>query len=150
MALATPLLQKDIGDASSKAANPLAGTISPGFTIHLLVEIWNAPFSALADAESVRSILEQAVSVPPLGGTESNRVRTFQFNPYGVSATATNSAVHILIHTWPEKGYAAIDIFSRTQGDAHKALERMKNRLNPENIHIMELTRGKLLDMEDT
>ncbi len=150
MALATPLLQKDIRDSSKKAVNTLAGAMSAGFSTHLLVEMWNAPFSSLADAESVTSVLEQAGTILPVNSGEETTIRTFQFNPYGVSATASNSALHILIHTWPEKGYAAIDIFSRDQNEAYAALERMKARLNPGNIHVMELARGKLLELEDT
>ncbi len=150
MALATPLLQKDVRASSNKAVNPLAGAISPGFSTHLLVEMWDAPFSALADAKSVNSILEQAGTILQVKTSEKTKIKTFQFDPYGVSATATNSSVHILIHTWPEKGYAAIDIFSRDQNEAYAALERIKAKLNPGNIHVMELARGKLLDLEDT
>lgn len=150
MALATPLLQKDIRNSSDKTSNMISGPISVGFGTHLLVEMWHAPFSSLADAESVNSILEQAGAALHINSTDKIQIRTFQFDPYGVSGTATNSSIHILIHTWPEKGYAAIDIFSKEQDEAYAVLERIKDRLNPGNIHIMELARGQLLDLEDT
>ncbi len=149
MAIATPILQKNIDKTSNKTSDILTSSISVGFTTHLLVEMWHAPFSSLADAESVNTILEQASSALHLGG-EKIQIRTFQFDPYGVSGTASNSEIHILIHTWPEKGYAAIDIFSKEHDEAYAVLERIKAKLNPGNIHIMELARGQLLELEDT
>ncbi len=149
MAIATPLLQKNLENSSHKT-NLLSSSISVGFSTHLLVEMWHAPFSALADAESVSTILEQAGSTLSMNGSDEIQIRTFQFAPYGVSGTASNSSIHILIHTWPEKGYAAIDIFSKEHDEAHAALERIKTRLNPGNIHVIELTRGQLLELEDT
>ncbi|RUM89470.1 MAG: adenosylmethionine decarboxylase [Thermodesulfatator sp.] len=150
MALATPVLQKDIRSSSDKTTRPLNTSVSRGFPTHLLVEIWHAPFSALADAQKIGSVLQQAGSAISMEGDDTLQISTFQFDPYGVSGTATNSTIHILIHTWPEKGYAAIDIFSKQQDEAYAALERIKAKLNPGNFHVMELTRGQLLELEDT
>ncbi len=150
MALATPLLQKDIQNSPTDSSNLLNSPVSKGFGTHLLVEMWHAPFSSLADAESVSSILQYTVSHLQMDSMEETRVNTFQFDPYGVSATATSSVLHILMHTWPEKGYAAVDIFARNQADAFNALERIKFKLNPKDLHVMELARGQLLNMEDT
>ena len=150
MAVATPLLQKYLRTFSNQGTDLLSSPVSMGFSIHLLVEMWHASFSSLASAESIRVILEQVHPSLHLNGVEKTRIRVFQFDPYGVSGTATNSTVHILIHTWPEKGYAAMDIFAQDRDDAHAALKQIKAGLNPENIHVMELARGKLLELEDT
>ena len=150
MAVAAPFLQKDIRTSSNRGAGLLNSPISTCFSTHLLVEMWHAPFSSLASAENIRIILEQAHPPLHLNNVEKARIRVFQFDPYGVSGTATSSTIHILIHTWPEKGYAAMDIFAQEHDDAHAALKRIKARLNPENIHVMELARGKLLELEDT
>lgn len=150
MAVAAPLLHKDIRTSSNTGAGLLNRSISTGLSTHLLVEMWRARFSSLASAENIRIVLEQAHPPLHLNGAEKARIRVFQFDPYGVSGTATSSTIHILIHTWPEKGYAAMDIFARDHDNAHEALERIKARLSPGNIHVMELARGKLLEMEDT
>ncbi len=120
---------------------------------HLLVEMWNSPFSKLADANIIGEVLGRA-------GKESNgngngkepktEVRVHQFNPYGVSGQASGPFAHILIHTWPEKDYAAVDIFARDREDAYLALEQLKKDLKPEYVHVLELRRGQLLEMEDT
>ena len=150
MALSTPLLQNDIQTTANNDIDPLNSHISVGFNTHLLVEMWHAPFSVLANAESISAVLEQADSAIRLNRGEKIRIRVFQFDPYGVSGTATSSAIHILIHTWPERGYAAMDIFAQDYDDAHAALQQIETKLNPGNIHVMELARGQLLELEDT
>ncbi len=41
-------------------------------------------------------------------------VSTHRFTPQGLSCIAQISASHIAIHTWPENGFAAVDVFSCT------------------------------------
>ncbi len=118
---------------------------------HLLVELWSAPFPKLADARQIQEILGKAGACEnKLGKTESAEVRVHQFDPYGVSGTASSPMAHILIHTWPENRYAAVDIFSHGRDEAYLVLERMKKELCPEYVYVLELQRGQLLDMEDT
>ncbi len=118
---------------------------------HLLVELWSAPFPKLADARQIQKILGKAGACDNGMGTDSPaEVRVHQFDPYGVSGTASSPLAHILIHTWPENRYAAVDIFSHGRDDAYLVLERMKEALCPEYVHVLEMKRGQLLDMEDT
>jgi len=118
---------------------------------HLLVELWSAPFPKLADARQIQEILGRAGACEEQLGQEGlAEVRVHQFDPYGVSGTASSPLAHILIHTWPENRYAAVDIFAHDRDGAYLVLERMKKALTPEYIHVLELQRGQLLDMEDT
>ncbi len=150
MATATPVLQKDVGQTKQKA-DMLNSSFACGLSTHLLVEMWQAPFSSLASADVIGSVLEKAASsCNDFDGCHDIKVNTYQFDPYGVSATVSNSALHVLIHTWPEKEYAALDIFARDQVQAHKILESLKSTLNPGHVAVIELTRGQLLEMEDT
>ncbi|NPA94085.1 MAG: adenosylmethionine decarboxylase [Thermodesulfobacteria bacterium] len=150
MATATPVLQKDIHQTKQKA-DMLDSSFVSGLSTHLLVEMWKAPFSSLASADVIESVLEKAASsCSSYENDKDLKINTYQFNPYGVSATVSNSTIHILIHTWPEREYAALDIFAREQGQAHKILESLKATLNPGHVEVIELTRGQLLEMEDT
>lgn len=118
---------------------------------HLLVELWSAPFPKLADARQIQEVLGKAGACDHQPGQDdSAKVCVHQFDPYGVSGTASSPLAHILIHTWPENRYAAVDIFSHDRDGAYLVLERMKAELRPGYVHVLELKRGQLLDMEDT
>ncbi len=150
MATATPLLQKDIQGTEQKA-EMLDNSFACGLKTHLLVEMWQAPFSSLASADVIGSVLEQAASCcATFSGNKELKINAYQFNPYGVSATVSNPTVHVLIHTWPEREYAALDIFAQNQELAHKILENLKSTLNPGHVEVIQVTRGQLLEMEDT
>lgn len=66
-----------------------------------------------------------------------------QFSPEGVSGLLCLAESHISIHTWPETGYAAIDIY--TCGDSampRKAIEHLIEVFEAKNDHVVEITRG--------
>lgn len=118
---------------------------------HLLVEMWRSPFSLLADAREVEKALYLASSeeegLDTASGTE---VRVHQFEPYGVSGAVRSMHANIVIHTWPENGYAALDIYASSRDHAYRVLAGIERGLLPENVQITELIRGEYLDIEDT
>ena len=61
------------------------------------------------------------------------------FNPYGVSGVVIISESHLAIHTWPELGYAAVDLF--TCGDK---CDFLKKKFHCQNATFTELKRGIL------
>ena len=68
-----------------------------------------------------------------------------QFDPQGVSGVVMIAESHIFIHTWPEYGYAAADIF--TCGNSvqpQKAAEVLVGKLGSRSHSIMEIQRGIL------
>ncbi len=122
-----------------------------GMGTHLLVEMWQSPFPTLADARVIEQALGRAgVDHTGLCDNASTDVRVHQFSPYGVSGTASSPYAQILIHTWPENKYAAIDIYARGRESAYQVLEQMKRDLKPGYVHVLELQRGNLMEMEDT
>ena len=114
-------------------------------TTHLLVEMWQASFSLLADAKEVERALRFAGN-----GHDNTEVISYQFSPYGVSAKATFGHAHIFIHTWPENGYAAIDIFANNHDGAYEIFERLKEAIKPHYVHVLEMKRGQLIELEET
>lgn len=139
----TPVCQIDRLDAF-----PAQGGRSRSFplTTHLLVEMWEAPFKALARAKEV----ERALRFSGNGHGERGEVVAYQFEPYGVSAKATFEGSHIFIHTWPENGYAAVDIIASSQEGAYAILERMKEAFRPRYVHVVEVRRGHLVSEGET
>ncbi|RPH93656.1 S-adenosylmethionine decarboxylase proenzyme [candidate division KSB1 bacterium] len=70
------------------------------------------------------------------------------FNPHGVSGVVVIAESHLTIHTWPEYGYAAVDLF--TCGDdvnPDSAFEHLKSELEAGAFNAFEMKRG-ILDVE--
>lgn len=69
-----------------------------------------------------------------------------KFSPFGISGVVVIAESHISVHTWPEYGYAAIDIF--TCGDALKpeiAADRLIGKFQSKEPSVVELKRGTFL-----
>jgi len=68
-----------------------------------------------------------------------------QFNPFGISGMVVIAESHLSIHTWPEYGFAALDIFTcgeiiKPEVAAHYLIKRFESK----NPSIVEMKRGLL------
>ena len=63
------------------------------------------------------------------------------FSPIGITYFAVITTSHFSIHTWPECGYAAVDIFSCSHDIPDNICEMLKASLHAENIQIRTITR---------
>ncbi len=86
---------------------------------HLIADAWQVPPELLNDPAHIEKVLSRAVEV---GGATLINLCVHQFSPHGVTATATLAESHIAIHTWPEHGYFAVDLFFCGAGDPRAAL----------------------------
>ena len=65
------------------------------------------------------------------------------FNPYGVSGVVIISESHLAIHTWPELGYAAVDLFTcGDKCDPKVSYEFLRKKFNSKKATFTELKRG--------
>lgn len=107
---------------------------------HLLLDLAGAPFATLDDPSVVESALVDTVAAMEahvLG------VHLHRLEPQGISGVVVISESHLTIHTWPERGEAAIDLF--TCGDAARAREAVKalvSRLGATTSNLREVWRG--------
>jgi S-adenosylmethionine decarboxylase proenzyme len=68
-----------------------------------------------------------------------------KFNPHGVSGVVVISESHLAVHTWPEYGYAAVDVFTcGTEIDPWVAQKYIAVGLKSENSTAIEMKRGTL------
>ncbi len=76
---------------------------------HCIVELYGCPRELLNDEQFVRNVVREATShgLATLMGEVSH-----QFHPHGVTALGLLAESHIAVHTWPEHGYAAADVFT--------------------------------------
>jgi S-adenosylmethionine decarboxylase len=106
--------------------------------MHLLVELWEA--EGLDDPKVIEDILCRAAEAAEATVLHSHM---HHFSPYGgVSGVVVLAESHISIHTWPERAYAAIDIFMCGTCDPHKALPLIRGHFKPGSIEVSEHRRG--------
>ena len=109
-------------------------------SVHLLVEFWGCKSKVLNDHAFFVESLEKAAK---LSNATVLEIASHQFSPFGVTAIALLAESHLSIHTWPERKYAAIDVFTCGEKmDPHKTVEVLKKMLNPTTIDIEEVSRG--------
>lgn len=113
----------------------------------MLLEIKDCNRDTLNDLERLQGILVKAAG--EAGATVVEKA-FHQFNPHGVSGVVIIAESHLFIHTWPEHGFAAVDIFTcGTSLRADKAAEWLAKELGSNNYSIIELRRGVLPGIEE-
>ena len=109
---------------------------------HLLLELKDCDKEVLDDIGFIKGVLLAAAS--ECGATVLGE-SFHRFNPQGVSGVVVIAESHLFIHTWPEYGYAAADIF--TCGNSvqpERAAEILIRKLGTESHSIIEIQRGIL------
>lgn len=107
---------------------------------HILLDCWNAKH--LDDLEHIENTLRKAVEVC---GATLLHIHLHHFTPNaGVSGVAVLAESHISIHTWPERDYAALDIFMCGNTQPHNAIPVFKEAFATEHIEVTEHLRGKM------
>lgn len=110
--------------------------------IHLLVELRDCNRDVIRNLEKVRDAMVSAAKE-----AEATIVNEsfHEFNPFGISGMVIIAESHLSVHTWPEYGYAAVDIF--TCGDLIKPQEAaafLIERFESKNPSVVEMKRGML------
>jgi S-adenosylmethionine decarboxylase len=109
---------------------------------HLLLELRDCNEKILKNVESVKEIMLAAAKEAKATIIGNN---FHEFNPFGVSGVIIIAESHLTIHTWPEYGYAAVDIF--TCGDLlqpEKAVKYLVKKFECKNPSVVEMKRGIL------
>ncbi len=105
---------------------------------HLIVDLWGA--RGLDDAAAIERALRQAVEA---AGATLLHIHLHRFTPQGgISGVALLAESHISIHTWPERDFAAIDIFMCGACDPYKAVPVLRRIFAPTSMQISEHKRG--------
>ena len=105
---------------------------------HLIIDLWEA--EGLGDRDRIETALIDAVKAA--GATLLHiHLHTFEEGG-GISGVAVLAESHISVHTWPEKGYAAFDVFMCGDAQPRKALDVFKAAFNPGRLVLGEHKRG--------
>jgi S-adenosylmethionine decarboxylase proenzyme len=110
---------------------------------HLLVELYDCDKEALNDLSYLReAMLTAAIDCGAVVLGDSFH----HFSPQGVSGVVIIAESHLSVHTWPEHGYAAVDVFTcGTTVNPEKAAEVLIEKLGSRNHSLTEIKRGLLV-----
>ena len=106
---------------------------------HVLADFWGCRPELLDDAGLLMQALRRAAleaNMTILGEEEH------KFEPQGFTGLLLLAESHISIHTYPERGYAAVDVFTCGGGLTQQAIEYLKRVLEPDRVKEVTVKRG--------
>ena len=109
---------------------------------HIIIDLWGA--KQLDDLKLMERTLRKAVDV---SGATLLHIHLHHFTPNGgVSGVAVLAESHISVHTWPERDFAAFDVFMCGDAEPEKCIPVLQDAFNPSSINISEHLRGATID----
>ena len=137
----TTMLQ--INEMSNLLSHPLNEKPLTLVGVHCILELYDCSPEHLNDRPLIIEALREAAKIAK--STLLGEVN-HQFNPHGVTALALLAESHISIHTWPEDGYAAVDVFTcgeHTQPE--DACQYLAKVLQAGNHVLLKLPRRRMM-----
>lgn len=106
---------------------------------HVISELWGCDFEKLNNLVRVEQIFVEAAL---RSGAEVREVAFHKFAPQGISGVVIISESHLTIHSFPEHGYASIDVYTCGELDPNVAANYIADALGAETRENVELPRG--------
>jgi S-adenosylmethionine decarboxylase len=105
---------------------------------HLILDLWDA--EGLGDTQRIERAMREAVIA---AGATLLHIHLHTFTPNGgISGVAVLAESHISVHTWPERGYAAFDVFMCGSAEPRKAIAVLERAFAPKRVVIGVHKRG--------
>ena len=109
--------------------------------LHLIIDLWGA--KRLDELELMEDALREAVRV---AGATLLHIHLHHFTPNGgISGVAVLAESHISVHSWPERDFAAFDVFMCGDAQPEKAIEVLKQAFSPTQVDVETLLRGEVV-----
>ncbi|MGB9728813.1 MAG: adenosylmethionine decarboxylase [Thermoprotei archaeon] len=110
---------------------------------HLIAELFDCDKQILTNVNKIREIFIKAAKEAKMHVVTAHFHR---FNPHGVSGMVIVAESHLSIHTWPEHGYAAVDIYvCGDDADPWNAYKVIVTELKARQVTALELKRGIII-----
>lgn len=105
---------------------------------HLIIDLWGA--QGLDDLDLMEATLRKAVDEC---AATLLHIHLHHFTPNGgISGVAVLAESHISVHTWPERSFAAFDVFMCGDAEPERAIPIFENAFKPERVNVAEHSRG--------
>ncbi|MEW6031406.1 MAG: adenosylmethionine decarboxylase [Bacillota bacterium] len=112
---------------------------------HILAEMYGCDPESLNDVKKVEGLMVDAAI---RAGAEVREVAFHKFSPQGVSGVVVISESHLAVHTWPEFGYAAVDVFTCGEKvNPWDAVNIIAEKFGTRQLTATEMKRGVLFDV---
>jgi len=105
---------------------------------HLIIEVVDG--EGLDDEARIQRAFRDCVETC---GATLLHIHTHKFSPQGVSGVAVLAESHISVHTWPEIGYGAFDVFMCGEAQPWKAVDVLREAFRAGDVRVKELLRGE-------
>lgn len=105
---------------------------------HLIIEVIEG--EGLDDQDRIETAMKTCVTEC---GATLLHIHTHRFSPQGVSGVAVLAESHISVHTWPEIGYGAFDVFMCGDAEPRRAVEVLRRAFNAADVQVKEFLRGE-------
>lgn len=110
------------------------------FGRHVAIDTWGVQFDLLNDADFLK---QQMIEAAETCGATVLSVQSKKFSPQGATVLVLLSESHLSIHTYPERGFAAIDCYTCGETvDPQIAIDYLVSVLKPEKYYAKKLIRG--------
>ena len=107
---------------------------------HLIIELYECGEALLSDPKQIEIIMQETALAMGATIVQSN---FHHFTPLGVSGVVIIKESHLTIHTWPEHGYAAVDVFTCGEIQFEKGVDFLKEKFGTEEVEWRMLERGE-------
>lgn len=108
--------------------------------IHLIADFWDA--SHLNDLKIMEAAMREAADA---AGATLLHIHLHHFSETGgISGVAVLAESHLSVHTWPERDFAAFDVFMCGDTQPELAIDVLREALSPEKVDISEHRRGRI------
>jgi S-adenosylmethionine decarboxylase len=107
--------------------------------VHLIIDLHGA--RRLNDLDHIDAVLRKCAEA---AGATLLHIHLHRFQPDGVSGVAVLAESHISIHTWPEAGYAALDVFMCGDTKPERCVPILKEAFAAKRVGVNELLRGQV------
>ncbi|BBN58718.1 adenosylmethionine decarboxylase [Hydrogenovibrio marinus] len=107
---------------------------------HLIADFWGA--SRLDDLQLMEQALREGVEKAK---ATLLHIHLHHFTPNGgISGVAVLAESHISVHSWPERNYAAFDVFMCGDSEPEKAIEVLREAFTPSDVKLDTMLRGEV------
>lgn len=107
---------------------------------HVIIDLWEA--QGIDELDRMEAAFRETIDVC---GATLLHIHLHHFTPNdGISGVAVLAESHISVHTWPERGFAAFDVFMCGDAKPELAVSVLKKHFSPARIDVNEMRRGRV------
>ncbi|PAK35558.1 adenosylmethionine decarboxylase [Peribacillus simplex] len=107
---------------------------------HLIIDAFECQSAILNNAEQLKELLTKAIEHI---GMEILSTHFHSFSPQGVTGVIGISTSHFSIHTWPEHGYVALDLYTCGNHEIWPTVKEILKKIEAKRVEVYELSRGE-------